>query len=50
VLGRMNLANRDQIVKLTGKIDNLNQKIKQLEKKTGPPAKTSKTGSKKPAV
>ena len=50
VLGRMNLANRDQIVKLTGKIDTLNQKIKQLEKKSGAPAKTSKTGSKTPAA
>ncbi|RJP41423.1 MAG: hypothetical protein C4548_09360 [Desulfobacteraceae bacterium] len=50
VLGRMNLANRDQIIKLTSKIDTLNQKIKQLEKKSGPPAKTSKTGSKTPAA
>lgn len=50
VLGRMNLANRDQIVKLTGKIDTLNQKIKQLEKKSGAPAKTSKAGSKTPAA
>lgn len=46
VLGRMNLANRDQIVRLTTKIDALNKKIKQLEK-SGSPGK-AKTPKAKP--
>ncbi len=32
ILSRMNLANRDQILKLTSKIDLLNKKIQQIEK------------------
>jgi polyhydroxyalkanoate synthesis regulator protein len=32
ILGKMNLANRDQIVKLTSKIEGLNKKILQVEK------------------
>jgi polyhydroxyalkanoate synthesis regulator protein len=35
ILSRMNLANRDQILKLTAKIDGLNLKIKQIEKLKG---------------
>lgn len=35
ILNRMNLANRDQILKLTSKIDGLNLKIKQIEKLKG---------------
>lgn len=32
ILSRMNLANRDQIIKLTSKIEGLNKKILQIEK------------------
>lgn len=49
VLGRMNLANRDQIVRLTSKIDTLNKKIKQLEKSRAG-AGASKTKAKTPAA
>lgn len=49
VLGRMNLANRDQIVRLTSKIDALNKKIKQLEK-SGAAGRASKTRAKTPAA
>jgi polyhydroxyalkanoate synthesis regulator protein len=35
ILGRMNLANRDQIVRLTKEIDALNKKIKTIEKGKG---------------
>ncbi len=41
-LGRMNLANRDQILRLTNQIDALNKKIKQLEK-SGTKSKSAKT-------
>jgi polyhydroxyalkanoate synthesis regulator protein len=41
-LSRMNLANRDQIVRLTNQIDTLNKKIKQLEKSGVRGAKTRK--------
>ncbi len=49
VLGRMNLANRDQIVRLTSKIDALNKKIKQIEK-SGAGGRASKTKAKTPAA
>jgi polyhydroxyalkanoate synthesis regulator protein len=42
-LSRMNLANRDQIVRLTNQIDTLNKKIKQLEKSGVRGAKTKKS-------
>ena len=37
VLGRMNLANRDQVVDLTAKIDDLNKKLAKLEKEKAAP-------------
>jgi len=46
ILSRMNLANRDQIVKLTSKIDGLNNKIKHIEKLKGT-VKSKKKSSKK---
>ena len=46
ILSKMNLANRDQIVKLTSKIDGLNKKILQIEKLKGL-LKTKKTAPKK---
>lgn len=47
VLGRMNLANRDQIVSLTAKIDALSKKISDMEKKkSAAKSGTSKTGAK----
>ena len=49
VLNRMNLANRDQVVELTQKIDELNKKIQQLEKDAEKAKKSSKNSSKKTA-
>lgn len=46
VLNRMNLANRDQIVNLTAKIDALSKKIADMEKKSGAKGEASKTGTK----
>jgi len=46
ILGKMNLANRDQILKLTSKIDILNKKIQQIEKIKGV-LKPAKAASKK---
>lgn len=47
VLGRMNLANRDQIVSLTAKIDALSKKISDMEKKkSAAKSGTTKTGAK----
>lgn len=48
ILGRMNLANRDQIIKLTSKIDTLNTKIKHIEKIKGI-VKPKKAPAKKPS-
>ncbi len=43
VLNRMNLANRDQILELTGKIEDLNKRINRLGKEKKRPAKTKKS-------
>ncbi len=49
LLGRMNLANREQIVKLTDEIEALNKKIKALEKSKADAAhEASKTKPKTP--
>jgi polyhydroxyalkanoate synthesis regulator phasin len=47
ILGKMNLANRDQIVKLTSKIEGLNKKILQIEKLKGLLKPKKKAASKK---
>jgi polyhydroxyalkanoate synthesis regulator phasin len=47
ILGKMNLANRDQIVKLTSKIEGLNQKILHIEKLKGVLKPKKKAASKK---
>jgi polyhydroxyalkanoate synthesis regulator phasin len=47
ILSRMNLANRDQIVKLTSKIEGLNKKIQQVEKLKGLMKSKKKTAAKK---
>jgi polyhydroxyalkanoate synthesis regulator phasin len=47
ILSKMNLANRDQIVKLTSKIEGLNKKIQQIEKLKGLMKPKKKTASKK---
>ena len=47
VLNRMNLANREQVVELTQKIDTLNKKIQELEKQTGKSNSSRKSSTKK---
>ncbi|MGM0454021.1 MAG: polyhydroxyalkanoate synthesis regulator DNA-binding domain-containing protein [Thermodesulfobacteriota bacterium] len=47
VLNRMNLANREQVVELTQKIDALNKKIQELEKETGKSSSSRKSSAKK---
>jgi polyhydroxyalkanoate synthesis regulator phasin len=47
ILGKMNLANRDQIIKLTSKIEVLNKKIFQIEKLKGLIKPKKKAASKK---
>jgi polyhydroxyalkanoate synthesis regulator phasin len=51
ILNRMNLVNRQQVVKLTAKIDALNKKINQLEGRSPAKAKRAKKKTaKKPAA
>ncbi len=47
VLNRMNLANREQVVELTQKIEELNKKIQKLEKQTGKSKSNRKSTAKK---
>ncbi|MCU0597940.1 MAG: hypothetical protein MUE70_01620 [Desulfobacterales bacterium] len=47
ILSKMNLANRDQIVKLTSRIEGLNKKILQIEKIKGMMKPKKKTAFKK---